>query len=92
MNSSSEDLLNIASTLVTETMSTSEKVVTVASATDQTSSNITLIATTMGETVTQTGMISSAADQISSAIKGVADNSDTARQMTESAVLTAGGP
>ncbi|MCP4116562.1 MAG: methyl-accepting chemotaxis protein [Desulfobacteraceae bacterium] len=89
VSTSSGDLLSIASDLVTETMETSEKVVTVATATDQASSNIGAIAVTIGENSAKTAMVAEAADQMSATIQGVAATSDNARQMTESAVVKA---
>ena len=82
-------LLGIASNLSQSAATTSGKAGSVASSAEQMSSSMERVASTMEETTSNTGMVAAAVEEMAATINEIAQNSEKARSISESAVQQA---
>jgi methyl-accepting chemotaxis protein len=82
-------LLGIASDLSLSAATTSGKAGSVASSAEQMSSSMERVASTMEETTSNTGMVAAAVEEMAATINEIAQNSEKARSISESAVQQA---
>ncbi|KAB2889143.1 MAG: methyl-accepting chemotaxis protein [Desulfobulbaceae bacterium] len=82
-------LLGIASNLSQNAATTSGKAGSVASSAEQMSSSMERVASTMEETTSNTGMVAAAVEEMAATINEIAQNSEKARSISESAVQQA---
>ncbi len=86
IDSSSSELLSIASELSESAGNTSQKSHTVAAATEEMSSNLNAVASSMEKSSNNANLMATAAEEMSATIKEIAQNSEKARSISEHAV------
>ncbi|MCP4119044.1 MAG: HAMP domain-containing protein [Desulfobacteraceae bacterium] len=89
LSSSSEELSGIAQGMTTGAEETSAKADTVAAAAEEMTVNMNSVASATEESSTNVGMVATAMEEMSSTVNEIAQNSDNARNISESAVAQA---
>lgn len=89
VGTSSSGLLTIASEMASGSHETSERAGAVAAATEEMSANLNAVAAAMEESSTNTSMVATAAEEMTATINEIAQNSEKARGISESAVTQA---
>ena len=89
LSSSSEELSGIAQGMTTGAEETSTKANTVAAAAEEMTVNMNSVASATEESSTNVGMVATAMEEMSSTVNEIAQNSDNARTISESAVVQA---
>ncbi len=89
LSSSSEELSGISQGMTTGAEETSTKANTVAAAAEEMTVNMNSVASATEESSTNVGMVATAMEEMSSTVNEIAQNSDNARNISESAVAQA---
>ncbi len=89
LSSSSEELSGISQGMTTGAEETSTKANTVAAAAEEMTVNMNSVAAATEESSTNVGMVATAMEEMSSTVNEIAQNSDNARTISESAVVQA---
>lgn len=89
VDESSAKLLKIASILAQNADATSAKASNVTAASEQMTTSMQAVAATMEETTHNTGMVAAAVEEMAATINEIAQNSEKARSISESAVRQA---
>lgn len=86
LKQSSGDLYNISTELSKGTQDTTDRALSVASASEEMSANMGMVATTMEEASSNVNMVASATEEMSVTIGEIARNAEKARSVTNNAV------